>query len=133
MGRLSALFIVLSASACAVDDPYFVSVLLPGDTFDTVGPYRVEAEVLAPNGVHRIIMRLSAGEDSTAYSDLMLAAVDETETGGSYYIELPGRPPGTVFRYYLQVVDGKRSGGGRLAVFPAEAPDTLASFAVLSR
>jgi hypothetical protein len=132
MSRRVVLLTLLFAGACAVDDPYFVSVLLPGDTFDSVGPYRVEAEVLAPNGVHRIIMRLSAREDSAVFSDLRLAAVDATATGGTYALELPGRPAGTVFRYYLQVVDGKRSGGGRIAVYPPDAPSSLAHFAVLA-
>ena len=123
---------ILVALACGTDEPYFVSVLLPGDTYDTAGPYRVEAEVIAPNGVLRLVLRLRSESalDVVTWSDLPFAPIDADATGGRYFVELPGRPAGTVFRFYLQVVDGKRSGGGRLAVYPPGAPETLAGFRV---
>ena len=132
MGRLAVVLVLVGAAGCASDMPSFVSVLLPGDTFDTVGPYRVEAEVLAPNGVLRVTLRLFPGDDPEVYSDLPFTAIEEDKTGGEFYVELPGRPVGTVFRFYLQVVDGKRGGGGKIAVFPSGAPDDLATFSVLS-
>jgi len=122
----------LGVAACGSDKPAFISVLLPGDTYDTVGPYRIEAEVLAPNGVDRLLLRLLSGSGDSAYSDLPFSAIDAERTGGRFYVELPGRPAGTLFEFYLLLVDGQRTGGSKIVKYPADAPDTVASFSVLA-
>ncbi|MBI5508356.1 MAG: hypothetical protein HY903_06355 [Deltaproteobacteria bacterium] len=121
----------LVSAGCGRDEPSFVSVLLPTDTYDTAGPYRVEAQVFAANGVFRMLMRLQQATDSEVFGDLRFQVVEEEGDGGRYLLELPGRPAGTWFRYYLQVVDGKSKGGGRIATYPDGAPATLAEFCVL--
>jgi len=131
--RVLCLILVLLGNGCGRDEPTFVSVLAPEDTYDTVGPYRIEVRVKAPNGVFRLLLRLQQEEGSMAFADLPFEVIDERFDSGEYFVELPGRPPGTVFAYYLLLVDGKTEGGGALVTEPAGAPEDLLSFEILQR
>ncbi len=122
---------LVALSACGRDEPAFLSVLAPDDTFDTVGPYRVEARVAAPNGVHRFTLRLSQGPESVLFAETPMIVVNERHDGGEYYAEFPGRPAGTSFRYYLVLVDGEAGGGGALVSYPDAAPEDLLEFEIL--
>jgi hypothetical protein len=118
---------------CGDDRPAFISVLTPSDTTDTVGPYRVEAQVVAPNGVYRLLLRLRQAPTSGVFADIRLQAIDEQHDGGTYFAELPGRPAGTLFEYYLLLIDGAGKGGGELVNYPAGAPGELLSFSIVAR
>lgn len=117
---------------CGRDEPRFISTLLPTDTTDTLGPYRIETEVYAPNGVYRLLARVEGDATGGGFGALPFVAIDETQEGGSFYVELPGRPVGTLTRYYLYLADGKRTGGGASVVLPDGAPETLAAFAIVA-
>ena len=47
----------LFAGACGEQEPFFESVLSPSDTYDSVGPYRLEAIVNAPRQVERLTLQ----------------------------------------------------------------------------
>jgi hypothetical protein len=131
--RAGVLVLVLFSAACGRDEPAFLSVLTPNDTFDTVGPYRVEVRVAAPNGVFRLLLRLQQEADSAVFSDMPFSPIEERFDGGEFFLELPGRPAGTRFAYYLLLVDGKKKGGGALVREPEAAPAELHEFEILSR
>ncbi len=129
--RLLFVMSLAAAAGCGDDVPVFLSVLTPEDTTDTLGPYRVEARVAAPNGVYRLLVRLRQAQDSAVFADLPMAPIVERPDGGTYVAELPGRPAGTLFEYYLLLIDGEGQGGGKLVTSPAGAPDVLWSFAIV--
>ena len=131
--RVLCLLLVLAGNACGRDEPTFVSVLAPENTYDVVGPYRVEVRVKAPNGVFRLLLRLQQEEGSMAFADLPFETIEDRFDGGEFFVELPGRPSGTVFAYYLLLVDGKNEGGGALVTEPAGAPEDLLRFEILER
>jgi hypothetical protein len=132
MRGLAVALVVVAVTACGNDDPAFISVLPPTDTSDTLGPYRIEAHVVAPNGVYRLLVRLRQEPLSDVFADLRFRPLEELHDGGVYVAELAGRPAGTVFEYYLLLIDGEGKGGGALVTYPPAAPEELLTFTILA-
>ena len=139
LGALCVAVLVL-AGACGSDQPRFESVALPGDTYETAGPYLIEAYVRAPAGSKELVARLFAAPEAPTYRELAGGRLRKEEDVELWSVELPGRPAGTVFYYYLSFVDRH----GKKIVYPPEATqrdapeatlsaDQLASFLVLPR
>ncbi len=126
MRRVALILFLVGAAGCGRQEPYFISVILPKDTTDTVGPYRVEAYVGAPNGVGRFLLRLANGPESEIFTEMQFTAVLDDESA-VWFVELPGRPVGTEFRYYLLLTDAQ----GALIRQPEKAPMALHLFRIL--
>ena len=62
----------LFAVGCGEQDPYFESVLAPSDTYDTLGPYLIQAFVNAPAGVSRVTLRVTENPFDERYGDIEL-------------------------------------------------------------
>jgi len=110
------------------EEPRFVSVLLPTDTYDTAGPYLIEAWVVAPAGSKEFTVHLLATPEATSTRDLVGTLVETRDGSERWQLSLPGRPAGTAFYFFLALVE--RS--GHKVVYPAGAPAKLASFRVLA-
>jgi hypothetical protein len=122
-----ALLLALGAGACGDDKPFFQSVLVPPDSYDTVGPYRIEAYVVAVKGVRGVTVRLPSDSDPSSYSEVLATFKADSGEAELWLADLPGRPAGTVFSFYLEAVDK----GGSLVKYPSGAPDELATFRIL--
>ena len=119
--------LLVLACACGRQEPMFLSVLLPADTHDTVGPYRIEAYVDVPNGVGRFLLRVQRAPNSELFSERMLKPVDPDHEEDAWFVELPGRPPGHEYAMFLMLADL----GGALVRDPEDAPTELHRFQVL--
>ena len=121
--RIIFLFFLLIPllSACGDQDPEFEALYLPEDTTDTSGPYLFEVYINAPRGVDRIILRVAMSEGSRIFSyiyfDSESLSDDSDEGTERWVVELPGRPAGTVFEYFIAAYDLQ---GARIA-HPADA------------
>ncbi len=110
--------------ACSVEPPAFVSVLFPEETHDTVGPYRVEAWLETTRGIRYVLLRIG---DEDPFSELLFSRErqdDQTELWG---LDLPGRPPGWTYRFFLIAVET----GGKKATFPEGAPEEVLTLRIL--
>lgn len=96
---------VLATFSCAASDPWFESVLELDDTFDSVGPYLVEAHVVAPRGVESLVLRVSEEPGADTFSAVSLRQIEGDEAGGLYRAALRGRPGGAVIEYDLVLTD----------------------------
>lgn len=129
------LLLPLAAVACVQQEPFFASVLLPQDTTDQVGPYRIQAYVVAPAGVKRLVVRFfsepydPSNPETRDSGELRFAPLDPEEEEGPWLVELDGRPAGTQLWYQLVLVEATT---GALARDPIDAPETEHSFRVLS-
>lgn len=103
--RARLAFVCLALAGCAADAPYFQSVLAPESTADTLGPYRVEARVVADRGVFRLLAVLAADAEGTTTVDVPLELVEGDERYGLWVVDLPGRPAGSVYRFQLELID----------------------------
>jgi len=122
-----AVIAIVALGACAAPLPTFVSVLGPTSSADPVGPYRIEAYVDAPAGVHRVACRWVTGDDLASYAELPMT-LEGRDDSGPWVVEIPGQPPGTEVSYYLVLVDE----AGGLVRYPAQAPEELLDFQVLT-
>lgn len=121
------ILVLVGAVGCGRQEPFFVSVILPEDTTDTVGPYRIEAYVEAPNGVGRFLLRLANAPSSDIFSEIQFTPSDVDDEAAVWFVELPGRPAGTEFYYYLLLTDTH----GALIRLPDTAPVALNVFRIL--
>lgn len=130
MVRIISLGWCLVLVGCA-PDPYFESVLELSDTFDTVGPYRIEAYVAAPQNVSTLSLMVfadSGAEEPAEPEDpapwFELAQGDRHR--GRWVYDLPGRPAGSVYSYYLVLEDT----AGLQALYPKGAPTNRLGFEI---
>ncbi len=75
------------------------AVTLLADTQDAVGPYRVLAEIVDPDGVGAAYLHYIPGETQEA-----VARMEEVRAG-IFEGAIPGQPPFTRVRYYVEAVD----------------------------
>lgn len=73
------------------------------DTHDTVGPYRVLAEVTDPDGVDQVNLVYRAGTTSAISVEM------EELREGVFEGTIPGQPAGTTITYYVEAIDGDQS------------------------
>jgi hypothetical protein len=135
MLRLFIAVLYLSASAaCIQQKPFFASVLLPQDTTDEVGPYRIQAYVVAPAGVGRLVVRLRdepydpPGADRQSFAEKRLEPLDPEDEEGPWVVDIDGRPAGTQLWYHLVLVEETT---GSLVRDPIDAPENQHFFQVL--
>lgn len=117
-------------AGCGNLDAYFESVLEVDDTFDSYGPYRIEAYVNAPRGVERLTLKVAdadAPPDSIVFGDLGFTFEAGDEYRGRWVTELLGRPAGSGYTYYLLL----RDQGDFLIRYPPGAPLVRLGFWVL--
>ena len=125
MRRLVVL-VALVGSACAAEDPRILSVTLPGDTRDRVGPYAVEAVIRGVADGDDVEVRWTSDPTDP---DLRFVPVPARRVSPSdlFVGEIPGQPPST--RVYF-VVDVLRD-GAVVAQAPPADDDATYSFLVL--
>lgn len=99
--RALLLFFLVGAGCSA--DPVFVSVLVPSDTLDTVGPYRFEALVDAPRKTWSVELRWIRDDDLEDFAEFSFVQEDAEED--RWVLELDGQPPGSTIRFYLVAFD----------------------------
>jgi hypothetical protein len=107
-------------------DPIFESVLEPEDTYDAVGPYRIEAFITARDPLNWVVLRV-AQDNATRFGELLATLERGDVKEGLWVAELPGRPAGSRFDFYLAAEDRT----GKSAFYPANAPIDLIGFAIL--
>lgn len=130
MVRWVAVCVLGAVAACGSERPYFQSVSAPTDTYDTVGPYRVEAWIVAPRGVGIMELRFEdEANRSSADFPMQEAEVSDEASAELWVAELTGRPVGTVLRFYLVLVDQV----GQKVVYPAGAPADVLNLKVVGQ
>jgi len=124
--RWVCIILLAGTVGCADMSPYFTSVLAPVDTYDTVGPYVVDAMVAAPAGVGLLRLRVTDETGLQRFGDIDFTQDSGDAFSGRWIAELPGIPAGSGYSYYLWLedVDGVR------AYYPEDAPDSLLMFMV---
>jgi hypothetical protein len=133
---LTSALLVAASAACVQQEPFFASVLLPQDTYDETGPYRIQVYVVAPAGVQRIEVRMRdqpvdpSDEDGLTFAKKRFEPLDADDEEGPWVVEIDGRPAGTRFWYQLVLVEETT---GSLVRDPFDAPDSLHFFEILTR
>src|SRR3990170_3652679 len=92
--RRLAVLVALVGSACAAEDPRILSVTLPGDTRDRVGPYAVEAVIRGVADGDDVEVRWTSDPTDP---DLRFVPVPARRVSPSdlFVGEIPGQPPST--------------------------------------
>lgn len=101
-------------------------MLAPSDTWDTVGPYVVEAYVVAPRGLERVEARLRAS--GTVLAGVQVDAAEGERAPSLWRLELPGQSAGYRYEYELVAVDTT----GSKARYPTDK-EAFLSLAVVVR
>ncbi len=114
--------LLLLVAACGSDAPEIQSVLVP-EAKEEVGPYMVEAWVVAPVGVGRAAVRVvNAGQTI----EFAMSEHRREPPAELWQAALPGASFGTTYRLYVVAIDKI----GRKAVYPTRAPQALLELSV---
>lgn len=90
------------------------------NTTDTEGPYIVQTKVTDETEVVSVTLKYEVGAGWTE--------VEMSPIGGDFYqAGIPGQPPGTTIKYYIEAVDND----GNISTDPPTAPEAFYSFAIL--
>ena len=121
------LLLIANVSACGTMEPAFESVLHPDDTYDTAGPYRIEAYVAAADNIDRVSVALAEKPGGDLFGEMSMHLADGTLARGRWVVDLPGRPVGSIYQFYLVA----RDISGYEVLYPQKAPGVRLEFEIL--